>query len=92
MASPILQSAFAKNVKLIHFVRGQGHFLRKKGTCALYLKKINSNRVRREGFICLCSQNDGWLGLRSKHVGGNVNIVNIVAAVNSLMENLSICS
>ena len=39
MASPILQSAFAKNVKLIHFVRSQGHFLRKKGTCTLYLKK-----------------------------------------------------
>ena len=38
IASPILQSAFAKNVKLIHFVcEKSGTLFTKKGTCVLYL-------------------------------------------------------
>ena len=61
MASPILQSAFAKNVKLIHFVRSQGHFLRKTSQelrmlsrspsdCRSLLLNLNLNLNR-----CLCS-------------------------------------
>ena len=52
MASPILQSAFAKNVKLIHFVRSQGHFLRKKGDMRI-ISKENKFQQGKEGEIHL---------------------------------------